>query len=257
MAVGKSKKMGKKGGKKKAVDPFTRKDWYDVKAPSLFATRQVGKTLVNKTVGTKIAADGLRGRVYEVSLGDLNQSESDFRKFRLICEEVQGKNCLTNFHGMSFTRDKLSSIVKKWHTQVEGNVAVKTTDGYLLRVFCIGFTKRRPSQASKTTYAKASKVRALRAKMIEHIQKEVTAADLKSVCAKLIPDSIGKDIERACYPIYPLHDVYIRKVKILKKPKFEMARLLDVHGDPVSTVAADGTKIDRPAGYEPPVQDAV
>ncbi|CAJ0580628.1 unnamed protein product, partial [Mesorhabditis spiculigera] len=257
MAVGKSKKMGKKGTKKKAVDPFTRKDWYDVKAPSVFATRQVGKTLVNKTVGTKIAADGLRGRVYEVSLGDLNNSESDFRKFRLVCEEVQGKNCLTNFHGMSFTRDKLCSIVKKWHTMIEGNVAVKTTDGYLLRVFCIGFTKRQPSQASKTTYAKASKVRAIRAKMIQHIQKEISASDLKEVCSKLIPDSIGKDIEKACQFTYPLQEVYIRKVKILKKPKFEMSRLLDVHGDASSAVAADGTKIDRPAGYEPPVQEAV
>lgn len=108
--------MGKKGAKKKVVDPFTRKEWYDVKAPSMFTNRQVGKTLVNKTVGTKIAADGLKGRVYEVSLGDLNKSSaSEFRKFRLICEEVQGRNCLTNFHGMTFTRDKMCSIVKKWH----------------------------------------------------------------------------------------------------------------------------------------------
>jgi small subunit ribosomal protein S3Ae len=35
-----------------SIDPFTRKDWYDVKAPSMFATRQIGKTLVNRTQGT-------------------------------------------------------------------------------------------------------------------------------------------------------------------------------------------------------------
>lgn len=35
-----------------SVDPFTRKDWYDVKAPSMFTSRQVGKTLVNRTQGT-------------------------------------------------------------------------------------------------------------------------------------------------------------------------------------------------------------
>jgi len=45
---------GKKGGKKKAVDPFTKKDWYDVKAPSMFAVRNLGKTLVTRTQGTKV-----------------------------------------------------------------------------------------------------------------------------------------------------------------------------------------------------------
>jgi len=64
-----------------------------------------------------MASDSLKGRVFEVSLGDLG-SESEFRKFRLICEDVQENRCLTNFHGMDFTRDKLCSIIRKWHVSV-------------------------------------------------------------------------------------------------------------------------------------------
>jgi small subunit ribosomal protein S3Ae len=52
-------------------------------------------------------------------------------------------------------------------------VAVKTTDGYLLRLFCIGFTKRNPNQIKKTSYAKSSQVRQIRAKMVEIMQREV------------------------------------------------------------------------------------
>lgn len=257
MAVGKNNnKMGKKGGKKKAVDPFSRKEWYDIKAPNMFNTRQVGKTLINRTQGTKIASEGLKGRVFEVSLGDLNNSEADFRKFKLVAEDVQGKNVLTNFHAMSMTHDKLCSIVKKWHTLIEANTAVKTTDGYTLRVFVIAFTKKSVNQVKKTSYTKTSKIRKIRSEMIGCIEKEVTGCDLKEVVSKLIPDSIGKDIEKTCSKLYPLQEVYIRKVKIIKRPKVDLGRLHDLHGDSI-TVGADGEKVDRPDDYEPPVQQEV
>jgi len=59
MAVGKNKRLskGKKGLKKRAVDPFSRKDEYSVKAPSTFQIRDVGKTIVNRTTGLKNAND--------------------------------------------------------------------------------------------------------------------------------------------------------------------------------------------------------
>ncbi|CAD5220701.1 unnamed protein product [Bursaphelenchus xylophilus] len=256
MAVGKNSKVSKKGGKKKAADPFSRKEWYDVKAPAQFTNRDVGKTIVNRTQGTRIASDFLKGRVFEVSLGDLNKNEFDFRKFRLVVEEVKGRNCLTNFNGMTFTRDKLCSIVKKWHTLIEANVTVKTTDGYHLRVFVIGFTKRSPNQVRKTSYAQTSKVRLIRAKMTEIIQKEVNGSNLTEVVNKLIPDSIGKDIEKACSRFYPLQDVYIRKVKVVKKPKFDLGKLLEIHGE-LGASSGSG-KVDRAdAAYEPPVQESV
>merc|ERR1711879_1036573 len=52
MAVGKNKRLtkgSKKGGKKKVVDPFTKKDWYSIKAPAVFKVRNVGHTLVTRT----------------------------------------------------------------------------------------------------------------------------------------------------------------------------------------------------------------
>jgi ribosomal protein S3AE len=101
------------------VDPFSKKDWYEVKAPSMFSSRNVGKTLVTRTQGTKvaprygllarcadtlvaasrlfqpailfawstrgnltrswvlqIASDGLKGRVFDVSLADLQKVRS-------------------------------------------------------------------------------------------------------------------------------------------------------------------------------------
>jgi small subunit ribosomal protein S3Ae len=231
MAIGKNKRTGrKKGGKKKVIDPFVNKEWYDVKAPGVFSNSQVCKTVVSKTKGTKIASEGLKGRVFEVSLADLNNDEDQaYRKIKLVVEEVQGTNCLTNFHGMDFTRDRLCSLIKKWQTLIEANVDVKTTDGYILRMFCIGFTARQSQQHKKTSYAQSAQVRRIRQKMVEIMKREAVKCDLKELVTKFIPETISKDIEKACTPIYPLKDVYIRKVKVLKKPKFDLAKLMEMH----------------------------
>ncbi|OLL25148.1 40S ribosomal protein S1 [Neolecta irregularis DAH-3] len=243
MAVGKNKRLskGKKPTKRKAVDAFARKDWYDIKAPSMFEVRNVGKTLVNRTAGLKIANDALKGRVLEVSLADLQKDEEHaFRKVKLRVDEIQGKNCLTNFHGMDFTSDKLRSLVRKWQTLIEAHSDVKTTDGYLIRLFVIAFTKRRQNQIKKTTYAQSSQIRQIRKKMFEIMQKEASSCSLKELVQKLVPEVIGREIEKATHGIFPLQNVYVRKVKILKSPKFEVQKLLELHGDGTDDV---GTKV--------------
>merc|ERR1712183_341976 len=125
-----------------------------------------------------------------------------------------GKNCLTNFHGMGLTTDKLRSMVKKWQTLIEGNVDVKTTDGYTLRLFCIGFTRKQDMSTKKTCYAQAQQVR------------------------------------------------NIRKVKVMRRPRFDLTKLMDMHGEgsgkaTVSTDPVTGEVVERPEGYEPPVMETV
>lgn len=59
----------------------------------------------------------------------------------------------------------------------------------------------------------------------------------------------GQDIGKACQGIYPLQSVFIRKVKILRLPKFDVTKLMEVHGDYTEEV---GTKVDRPAEESAP-----
>jgi hypothetical protein len=89
-----------------------------------------------------LASDGLKGRVFSVSLADLNKDEDRaYRIMKFVVEDVQGsflslsgcafsygpgKNCLTNFQGMTFTSDKVKGLIKKWQSLIEANVEVKT-----------------------------------------------------------------------------------------------------------------------------------
>lgn len=245
MAIGKNKRLGKKkGSKKKLQDPFTKKDWYNVKVPAIFSNRLVGKTPVNRTQGLHVASEALKGRVFEISLGDLKKDseEQSFRKMKLIAEEVQGDNVLCNFYGMSFTTDKLASLFRKWQTTIEAYVDARTTDGYLVRMFCIGFTTRRPNQIRKTSYAQTSQVRAIRKRMVTIMKQEIEKNDLKTVMEQIIAEAIGKEIGKQCEPVYPLRDTFVRKVKIIRRPKVDLHRLMELH---TNAGKDQGDKVDR------------
>lgn len=273
MAVGKNKKLGKarKGGRKKASDPFLKKEWYDIRTPTCFPVKSAGKTIATKTQGTKVARDTLMGRVVEVSLGDLKAEteEEAFRKFKLRVEDVNGFNCLTQFHGMDLSTDKLRSLVRKHQSLIEAYVDIRTSDGYSVRLFAIGFTKKHKDHQKNTAYASAAQGRAIRKKMKEVIAKETASVDLNQLVDKLMLESIGKEIEKHTQAIYPLKDVLIRKAKMLRAPKADVSKLVEAAGGAdvlskatgavatnvkVAAPAAEdaGMKVDEPAAAAEP-----
>lgn len=227
-----------------------KKEWYKLIAPTIFSKKEIGHTLITKTQGTKIASEGLKGRVLEVSLADLNNNEDYwFRKMKLCVEDVQGYNCLLNFHGMDMTRDKLCSLIKKKQSIIEGNVDCRTTDGYIVRLFCIAFTRPQATQLKQTCYIKSAQARAIRAKMTSAMSELGTKGDLKSLVKELITSPIGEEIAKNATSVFPIKDCYIRKVKVLKKPKFDVTALMEWHSSDEKGTDT-GKPVDAPATEE-------
>jgi len=164
---------------------------------------------------------------------------------------VKGYDCYTNFYGMDVTKDKLCQLVKKWHTLVEAFVQTKTADGYMLRIFAIGFTQRTKKQVKATCYAKNSQIKAIRKKMMEIMIAEAQKSTLRELTKKFIQESIGKQIQKECSKIFPLQNVLIKKFKMLKKPKFDLTKLMELYQERPEQERKGGEKKAADAKEEP------
>lgn len=221
-----------KGGKgKKKIDHMSKKVWYDVLAPEPFTHKNVGKTIINKTVGTRYQEQMIKGRVFEVSAGDLMHEEKQYGhqlvKLKIQC--TKANTAYTTWYGMRFTNDKMGSIVRKWHSKIEYTHDVTTADGFKLRVFVVAFTKRKNAQLKKTAYAQTHQIHQMHQLMKEQIEKHYGPVTLKEVASKCLHNYAGLDIQKQCSQIYGLQNSFIYKVKVLSSPKFELSKLSEFY----------------------------
>merc|ERR1711964_501028 len=131
--------------------------------------------------------------------------------------------------GMELTADKIRSIVKKWQTTIEANVDVRTSDGYVLRFFIIGMSKKKYTQLKRTTYIQSAHIHQIRKRMVDTVKTEVMNCNIKEIVQKLIPEVIGKQIEKSCSGLHPIQNYMVRKVKMIKSPKFDLAMLKELY----------------------------
>ena len=237
MSLGKNKKnfsKGRKGAKKKVGERFTKKEWWNIKAPGMFMKRMFTYSPVNQTVGKKLASDSMKGRVFEANLGDLNTGYEFNKKIKLIVEDADGKSKLavTNFYGLECTRDYLCSLIRKWHTLIDLFVDCKTSDGFLMRFFVVAFTsKYNYTQKKATCYANRSQVRQMRAIMTKIITRVCKSSTLKDLVGQVLGNELPEEMMQKCKHIFPLENVTIRKVKSIKRPRVDMAQLNAMQSD--------------------------
>lgn len=245
MAVGKNKRFNKKGkiGKKKKADAFLKKEWFRLRIPTFGILHQekYGWTCANKTQHGTTVESRLYNRVCTIRCGDLQRdpkadnseqiSIATNLKFRIA--KTENQECFVDFHGLELTRDKTCSMLKKWVTLIEAQVDIKTTDGFVFRVFAMALTKQQPHQMKTTSYAKSSQVRAIRVKMQEVMKEQLSDKNTRELWSDLLVDNkLTNAFVKECSKIFPIDNQpssapCIRKVKLIKRPVSEDLRRID------------------------------
>lgn len=232
MTVGKNKGLAKKGGKgiKKADrHAFTKKEWFKlITAPTFGNPKPAGWIPGNTTIGKRKAEENVIGRVCEVAYTDINEnSKFNWRKVKMQVEKVESNNLYTSFGGMSCTREKVMSLLKKRQTLIESMADVKTNDGYVLRCFTLMSTRPVPGQKKINSYAKSSEIRKIRKLVIKIMTERAAKESVDTFANNILSDSLPEHLVREASKIYPIRFALITKVKVLKKSKIDLSKLVE------------------------------
>lgn len=65
--------------------------------------------------------------------------------------------------------------------------------------------------------------------MRDMIRSAVQGSDLKTFVKKLSKSSLGQDIRKSCQQYFPLKVALIEKVKVIRRPKKDVAKVMELH----------------------------
>lgn len=212
-----SKNKGAKKSKSRAKENrFSKKQFFNLCTPSIFPVTTHGKTSHPRTKSKQDLSSFLLGRTFNVNQGDLNgQNTETHRNFSFKVTKVRGSDCLGTFNGMYMARDKISNMIRKWHSMIDAHLDVTTSDGSVWRFFVIATTRKQPGQIKKNSYCQTSTAKEIRKVIFEVLAEQVEGVDVDKVVKILSNESIGKEIENRCAKIFPVSAAVI-KVKSIK-----------------------------------------
>mgnify|MGYP006055959479 CR=1 FL=1 len=222
MAKGKNKKLSKKGKVTKRGDKhtFSKKEWFQVISPApLEESKPIGWTCCKKPTGTQVSSDFLKNRVAEMSLADLSHQGKDVTKrIKIQLDDIQGNACYTSFHSYELAKDKVSAIIKKRQSLIEIINELKTNDGAVFRITVYAVTIRKPGQLKLNSYAKSSRIRILRKKVLAHLQEYASENSSRDFIYQIVNgDVIGSTLKKVCTSVIPNSDILISKLKLIKR----------------------------------------
>jgi len=238
--MGKATQRKGKGNRKKKADAFEKKEWFKLKLPKITGIKvaHYGWTPANKTAQGVLVEDRLRNRVVTIRCGDLEETPQPDKQeelktsinLKLRIADTKDNECYLDFHGMELTRDRTCSLLKKWVTLIEAQAEIKTTDGFVFRVFALALTHKLDGQCKKTAYAKTSQVKRIRQKMIDIMNTELGDRSTRDFVGRLFADVCGTRFKDDVHFVYPVKHAVIRKVKLIKRPnKEDLRRIVDLH----------------------------
>lgn len=195
-------RKGKKE-KRKAVDPWKMKNWYEVYAPRSFKEAFIG-------IIPSGDPDSLNGRVIETLMYDISgkiQQTHIKLKFKIV--KVVGNRCITRFYGHEYTRDSIRGLVNRGTSCINGIFNFTTTDGFKYRVSSIIITKKR---------AKRSQQHTIRKIIYDVLNEYSKNNEHEKFIRGIIYGKYADNIKKIAQNIYPLRKCEVFKTKVIGFP---------------------------------------
>ena len=133
-----------KKGAGKVKDKWKAKQWVTVLASPSFGNAPIGRVPL-----TDIEKPG--GRVVETTLYDILKQDPQHYSFKLYfqIDQVEGDTAYTVLKGHEYSREYLSSLIRRGSSMSDFIKDYTTKDGYIVRVYCIALSQGRMNSSKK------------------------------------------------------------------------------------------------------------
>ena len=199
-----SAKSKKGRARRKVVDPWKLKNWYEIYAPKSFKEAYLGQIPSG-------AEDYLIGRTVEVLLYDITKNFKHTHiklKFRIV--GVAGNRCETIFIGHELTRDFIRALIHRGSTRIDGIFNFKTADGFVYRVSTFVVTRRR---------AKGSQQNTMRKIIYKVLDEFAKSSNHGKFVRGIVYGQYAENLSNIARTIYPLRECQVRKTKLVTYPE--------------------------------------
>jgi len=194
----------KKVKRRKVIDSWKAKNWYEVYAPKSFKESFIGRV-------PSADEESLKSRTIETLLYDFtNDFKHTHIKLQFKIATINGQRCEALFYGHELTRDFVRALIHRGSSRIDGIFNYKTADGFVYRVSAFVVTRRRAKGSQKNTIRK----------IIYQVVNEFAKSSKHGKFVRgMIYGKYAENIAKIVKTIYPLKECQIRKCKLVSVPE--------------------------------------
>ena len=188
---------------KKVRDKWRTKEWYSVYTPDYFGEQNVAGIPCEDP-------KKLIGRVVETTLYDITNDfshQSIKLYFLVVSNDADRAETILKSH--EYSTDYLRSLVRRGSTRIDGIFTARTIDGYLTRVYIVGFSHGRVN---------GSQEHGIRQVMGKIVAEKASKLTYSQLCHEMVLGKMGSDVYNEAKKVCPLRHIGVRKSKLLSMP---------------------------------------
>ncbi|MBI4406625.1 hypothetical protein HY571_01805 [Candidatus Micrarchaeota archaeon] len=185
--------------KKKAIDPWKTKQWFELVAPNLFNREKVAQIPAQDP-------QHLLNRIIEMPLKEITRDLSHmYINVKLRVEEVKGKQAFTKFIGHAVAREHLQALGRRSRSLLYVVFPVASKDGVEFSVKVMVVTRGKASGAQKTL---------LRNKAKEFLSQKIESEEFGKFIQEVIYGKAASELTGLLKKFYPIKRVEIYKTEL-------------------------------------------